>query len=193
MVIGITGSFCSGKSAFVKILAKKGYKVIDADEVAHNLLDSDKRIAVKIKRTFGLERTQAGSLRGELRRVVFKDANLLDKLEEIIHPGIVKRLRREISVLSKKNNLVFVEVPLLFEKNLGNLFDKTVVVYASKKECLARAGKKGFSLEQAAFILRRQINSRDKVKLADFVIRNNKSFENLEAEADSLLEKLDYC
>jgi len=191
MVIGVTGSFCSGKSQLLKILEKKGCRVLDVDDIASSLLSSNKKIADRVKDTFNLKGIKPGAdLKKELRKVVFKDAGLLSKLEKILHPEIIKVLKKKVSSFSKKTKLLFVEVPLLFEAGLRGLFDQVVVVYAPQKLSLARAKKKKFTRQQAVFILKKQMSSREKVKLADFVVRNSGSLKDLEKAAGNLLEQI---
>jgi len=134
MVIGITGSIATGKSTVTNYLLNKGYKVIDADKIVHRLL-STSSVLSEISLAFGKDLIVDGVLvRKLLARIIFNDEEKRKLLNKIIHPKVIKEIEEETKEYKGKiDNLIFVDIPLLYEENLEYLVDKIVVVYVPKK------------------------------------------------------------
>ena len=132
-VIGITGGIASGKSFVSSVVKKTGYPVIDVDKISRELSKKDGSVYNAIVRTFGesyldsnkeIDRQKLGSL-------IFNDKQAKGLLNSISHPLIVEEMERQISLA--KSDLVFVDVPLLYESGLQNIFNKIICVYLPRK------------------------------------------------------------
>ncbi|MBM3248720.1 MAG: dephospho-CoA kinase, partial [Candidatus Omnitrophica bacterium] len=100
IIIGITGSFGTGKSTVAKIFASLGVKIIDTDKIVHKILRHDDKVSKQIIKVFGqgiLDNSKNIS-REKLGKVVFRNNKLLKKLCDIIHPEVIKKIRFEIGV-----------------------------------------------------------------------------------------------
>lgn len=179
-VVGITGSFGTGKSTVAKIFASLGAKIIDADKIVHNILGSNNEVSRRITRVFGrgiLDKNRKIS-RKNLGRLVFENKKLLKKLCDIIHPEVIKEIRSEIKAFSAKDKktIIAIEAPLLIEAGLLGLVDKLVVVATNKNNQIKRIQKE---MSLASNEIKRRIDAqlplKAKIKLADYVIDNNKT------------------
>lgn len=189
--IAITGNIASGKSQVEKIIKNLGYKVFDADEICHNLLNNGD-IIEKIKKEFnGYEIFSNGKLdRKKLGAIVFDNQELKIKLENIIHPEIKQELTLFFNNNQNDKN-VFASIPLLFEAKMHNLFDKIILVTADTNTRLSRLMQRNnLSKEDALLRINAQKPQDEKIKLADFVIKNNSTLENLEKETKKVLQLL---
>jgi dephospho-CoA kinase len=192
--IGLTGGIASGKSTVSNLLRARGLAVVDADELAREVVQIGAPAHNEIRQAFGPEVFLAS---GELNRkkvgeIVFKDRSQLAKLEAILHPRIrelASRRRNELAVLGQK--LAFYDVPLLFEKNMEKLFDIIVVVVAEPAKQLERLMKRdGFSREESERRLNAQIPIGEKAKRTSFVISNHGDLPALELAVDECLTRL---
>ena len=184
MIIGITGSFGSGKTIVANMFKKYGYKVINVDKLYHDIYNRDKSLRNKIKKEFGTIK------RNELKKIVFKNSNKLKKLNKITHPVIIKEIKKQINKISKTNaekplnynkknkNIekkgIVIDIPLLFEAKLERMFDKIIVVKCSKKEQINRVlKKKKYTKKEIDDIINFQMSLKEKIKKADFVVNND--------------------
>lgn len=189
--VAITGNIASGKSVVEGILRDKGFKVLDTDEVAHSLL-FDEKVKNELISSFTeydiLEND--GISRPKLARIVFDDEVLRKKLENIIHP----RIKDEIEKFFYKNEnekITFVSVPLLFEAKFEKIFNKIILIYADDKIRLERLmNRSNLSLEHAQNRIEIQMNQDEKISLADYVIYNNKSLNDLSINLNEILKSL---
>jgi len=170
MIIGITGTFGSGKTTVANMFMKYGFKVINVDKLYHGIYNKNKTLKNKIKKEFGTIN------RNKIKKIVFNDHKKLKRLNEITHPIIINTLKKEINNIKKnKKSKVVVDVPLLFESKLEKMFDKIIVVKCSKKEQFNRILKKGkYSKEDIEQIINSQMPINKKIKHADFVVDNGK-------------------
>jgi len=174
-VIGLTGSFGTGKSFVALIFRRLGARVIDADSIAHALIGKGEPAYNKVVKVFGKGILRAdGSIdRRKLAKIVFRDKKKLDGLNSIIHPGVLRDIR---DTLKKYGNddIIVIDAPLLVEANLAGSVDKLVVVKCSVKKQMDRCAKK-FRIEKEEILkrIKRQIPIKKKILMADFVIDNN--------------------
>lgn len=192
IILGITGAIGSGKSTVSHLLRKRGYPVIDLDDIAKEVL-KEKEVEEALLRAFGNEIMEDGRIsRKRLAERVFSDREGLELLESITHPRIVERLLerlKELEVVGE--DVVFVEAPLLFETKSESLFNKIIVVYAREEEILKRMEKRGFSQDETLKRLSAQLPIEVKVKNADYVIENTGRIEDLEGEIRNLENKIE--
>jgi len=187
IILGITGSFGSGKTTVARILASFGAKVIDADRIAHIVIRPGSRAYKKIISVFGkaiLKKNKAID-RNKLGKIVFDNKPLLKKLNNIVHPEVIKAIRGNIRSCPQK--VIILDVPLLIESGLVKLVDKFIVVTITKKKQLERLSMKT-SLSEAD-ILRRiksQIPLRKKIELADFVIDNSGNVKKTKKQLEQI-------
>lgn len=191
IVIGVTGSLGTGKSTVSRYFGALGAKVIDADKIAHRLLKPSSCVYKKIIRIFGsrILKKDKSIDRNKLSQIVFNSSLELKKLNKIIHPEVVRAIKKGISRSAKK--AVVLDVPLLFEAGLEPLADKIIVVKASRVKQLKRLQKKASLTRQE---LLKRINSQmplyDKVRLADFIIDNSGSLRKTKGQVKSLRRTL---
>lgn len=185
--VAIVGNIASGKSEVKNILLDFGYKVLDTDIVCHEILEINENIKKQFAE-FDVFEGQKIS-RQKLGNLVFNDKNLLNKLESIIHP-IVKDKIIEFFNENQTENIIFVEIPLLFEAGMENLFDDILFVYAPddiRKNRLITRNR--FSTEYAQLRMDTQLSQEDKVKRASIVITNDASLVELKQKLESLFKQ----
>lgn len=195
MIIGLTGGLGCGKSEVARILKKKGLRVINADEIVHELLGTDE-IKSKLKEAFGSEIFDDRGMvdRRKLAKIVFKDEDKLKRLCSIVHPIVREKVRLEVRrARESKENLV-VEVPLLLESGGAYEMDVVVVVSAPLDLVFERLHRsRGWSREEIRDRMSKQLPLEEKERLADYVIYNDGSLEELEKKVDQLLRDLGLC
>ena len=194
--IGLTGGLASGKSSVAKILRHKNIPVVCADTLARQAVALGSDGLKQVVAHFGADiLTSAGEInRKKLAAQVFGHKANLDKLESIIHP-IVRQLTKENREKLQKQDIqiAFYDVPLLFEKNMQGLFDKTVVVHTTEANQIQRAiSRDKATEEQVKSRMSHQMALKEKIKKADFAIENNAGVIELEQAVEDLLIKLNY-
>jgi dephospho-CoA kinase len=183
--IGITGSIASGKSTVAKLICKKKTPLFSADKTVQNIY-KNKIFQKKIKKIFLLKNKK--NIKIEVKKIVKNDKFQLKKLELIIHPLVRKKMWQFIRK-NRKKNIIVLEIPLLFESKLSKQFDVILFVDATKKirleRYLLRNGKKDVFLT----LNNRQIKSKHKIKLSDYVVKNNHSLNKLKKNITKLCTK----
>ena len=174
-VIGLTGSFGTGKTFVASIFRELGARVIDADKIAHKAIRKGTPAYKRIVKLFGKKILNKDSeiKRSELGHIVFSNKALLRKLNDIVHPYVVKEIKRYIRSAGKMD-VVVVDAPLLLEAHLGGLVDKLVVVKCQKRRQIERCQEK-FRLQKEEILKRiaSQIPIKKKTEIADLVIENS--------------------
>ncbi len=192
--IGLSGGLASGKSTVATILRQRGYQVVDADQLAREVLHKGTTGLKKVVETFGQELVDSnGELnRDKMAELVFSSASELKKLENIVHPLVQEKVRIiRKSLEEKKEQIAFYDVPLLFEKNLESQFDATVLVYANEALQKSRMkSRNNWSDDEIQSRLSAQLPMSEKLKKAKWVLRNESTIGELEKQVDELLGKL---
>ena len=190
MNIGITGSIACGKSTVSNYLIAKGYTIIDADKLGHVALTSDD-VKRKLAEKFSDEILENNEIsREKLGKLVFGNDDNLKILNSIIHPKI-KELILKLQEEHKDENLVFLDIALLYEANFVDLVEKVAVVYIDEDVQLERLmTRNSLSKEEAIKRIESQMSPREKAALGDFVINNSYSKEDTFQQIDEILEKL---
>ena len=146
LVIGLTGGVGTGKSTVASILKEVGLPVIDADQIAHQLLRPGTEVYRQVLTAFGPDilRPDGEIDRRGLGKIVFNDPEKRRLLEEITHPAIKAQIRAEVEGYKAKGQDVVLEVPLLFEAKMEEEVDEVWVVTASsqtqRQRIMARDG-----------------------------------------------------
>lgn len=190
MNIAVTGSIGSGKSTAIRILKKLGYKTFSVDEMVREI-NSRKDIVEKIGELFGSEMILKGGELNKikLRELIFASKECREQLNLIIHPEVVKEMRKVLA--DHFEETIFMEVPLLFEVGLEKLFDKTLVVRCSEILQVERVMKRdGVSREQAQNSVSSQMSVEEKAKRANFVVSSEMGIERLEEEIKEIINEI---
>jgi dephospho-CoA kinase len=191
--VGLTGNIASGKSIVESYLEKKDIPVINADEVCHRLMDENKDVIERVKQLFEgqdilLDDGRLG--RYKIGQIVFANPEKLEELEKILHP-IVEQKIKEFFEEHENDEIAVASVPLLFEENFQNHFDRTILVCADKKIRLQRLmNRSGYSLEHALERINSQVSQEEKRYMADFIIENNNDLIELEKQINKTIERL---
>lgn len=188
--IAIVGNIASGKSTVENVLRKKGYKVFDSDIIAHEVLDDLSEKILEAFKDYDISKNGRIS-RQKLGALVFKDKNLKEKLENIVHPEIKDRLKK-IFEENKLEKYIFVSIPLLFEVGWRNLFDKILFIYTEDKIRLNRLMQRNnFTKDEALARIKSQLPQEEKVKVSDFIINNNHSIDVLQKYIERFIIQLE--
>jgi dephospho-CoA kinase len=172
-VCGLTGGVGMGKSTAAQFLSERGAQVVDADELARQLVQPGHPALAEIQTAFGRDLIAAdGRLRrDELARIVFTDAAAREKLETILHPRISERWLAQIETWRGENRaLAVVVIPLLFETRAESHFDKIICVACSAPAQRERLLARGWTPEQIQQRLAAQWPVEQKISRADFVV-----------------------
>ena len=190
MNIGITGSIACGKSTVSDYLKEKGYTIIDADKLGHVALTSED-VKRRLSETFGANILVNNEISREvLAKLVFGNDNNLKKLNNIIHPKI-KELILKLQEQHKDEDMVFLDIALLYEANFVDLVEKVAVVYVDEDVQLERLmTRNSLPKEEALKRIESQMSPREKASLGHFVINNSYSKEDTFQQIDEILEKL---
>lgn len=172
MIIGITGSFGSGKTTISKMFKRLGAYIIDADKVCRFLMLPSKKVYKKIVRHFGKSILKKGRSinRKALAGIVFKNKAKLNLLNKIVHPEAIREIKR-IMRTNKKRKVIVIDAALLLESGFYKDMDKLVVVKAKRDKQVRRL--RGMKKSQILQRLKMQSPLKKKLALADFIIDNN--------------------
>lgn len=192
-IVGLTGSIATGKSTVVEWFKTKHVPVIDADQIAREIVEPGKPILTQLKETFGEAIIQTdGSLdRPLLGQMIFNDDTLRQRLDDLMHPAIVKEMvARRDKYLNQNEPLIILDIPLLFEGGLTDLVDRIMVVYTTESVQLERLMKRNkLSKQEATQRIKTQWSIEKKKALATDVIDNNGSIEETYQQCDALYQK----
>lgn len=195
MLIGLTGGLGSGKSTVSDIFKAKGIPLIDADLIARQVVEPGQAAHQEIKRTFGSSVFDASDHldRSKLAEHVFSRPRQLKRLNLILHPPILKEIKRQVQGYQRKGYpYVVIDAALLIEENLHQDMDKTIVVWSPKKARLMRLKKnRSYSHRHAEERMQAQLPLRDKCRVADYVLDNSGTRAQLKRATLKLIETLD--
>ena len=195
-IIGITGGIASGKSTVTNFLRQKGFQVVDADAVVHQLQKPGGRLYQVLVQHFGQEILLKN---GELNRPLLASL-IFSKTEEREWSKSTQGeiIREELAALrdrlSQTEAIFFMDIPLLFEQGYANWFDETWLIYVDRDIQLERLMKRDqLSKEVAESRLATQWTLKEKKKLASRILDNNGSHDQLVSQVVKLLEGGDSC
>lgn len=192
LTIGLTGGIATGKSTVSTIFKENNIPVIDADIEARYVVEKGSEGYQLIVEAFGEDiLLPDGEInRPKLGAIVFSDEKKRQKLNEITHPRIRQQmLEKKNQAILNNERLVILDIPLLFEGELQSIVDKVVVVSTDASVQLERLMKRNdFSKEEALQRIHAQMPLEEKEKLADVVIYNNGTQEELKASVEALIQ-----
>lgn len=187
-LIGLTGGIAAGKSEALRMLTELGAETISTDAVVHELLAGDE-VRDQLVERWGAEVAPDGGVdRGQVGKVVFERPEELKWLESVLHPLVGKRVIEWRRGLSEDVEVGVVEVPLLFEGSMAQMFDATISISAGDAERERRAAARGTGELEARS--GRQLSQEEKAALATHAITNDGTLEDLRAELERLYPEL---
>ena len=192
--VAVTGGAGSGKTSVCNRLKELGVKVISADEMAREAVAPGSTAFKKIVHYFGNTILLSdGTLnRKKLRRMITDDSDARLAMERFIHHEIAKLILKNVVFAEKEGSrMVVIEVPLLFELDMKEKFDWVVVVSADKELRVKRLMERDqTSRDEAMHLIDVQMPEKEKINLADYVVRNEGSMEKLVESVDILFNNL---
>ncbi len=193
LIIGITGGIASGKSTLAKFFREKGYPVLDADLLAHEVYRKGSPGYKDIVAAFGsvvlnheeeIDRKILGS-------IVFSDASKRETLNSLVWPRLTTMMRQRIDELRQNHRIIFIEVALLIEASLTALVDRVWVVYADREVAVARLlSRNNLSREDAEKRIDAQTSNEKRLQFADIKIANNGSSTEFHQQLEVLYKGL---
>lgn len=193
--IALTGGIACGKSSVSQIFKKLGVPIIDLDVLARTVVEPKSQGLIELVAHFGegILNNDKALNRQALRQQLFENSENQQIIEKILHPKILEKMQTDIKKLNTQ--LVIVEVPLLVEQNLSNLFDRSIVVDCSEKNQLKRLLKRENMDEKLAKSMISTQASREQrlalnKELPTDVIENNSEIFEMEQKAQDLAQKL---
>jgi dephospho-CoA kinase len=195
LIVGLTGGVASGKTAVSEVLREEGASIIDADQIARELVEPQRPAWKELVKTFGKEILLGnGSIdRKKLAERVFADPKQRKRLDRILHPLITEEIDRRTREIGQKNPeaIVVIDAPLLIEVGYHRRADKLIVVISSRTEQIERLKvRDGITSDEALRRISSQMPVEEKVKLADFVIQNEGSLAETREKAKEVFREL---
>jgi dephospho-CoA kinase len=189
--LGLSGGIGSGKSTVAKILADLGAVVIDADVIAKEVLEPNQAGYQRAIEVFGeyILDSDRRIDRKKLAELVFQDSDELAKLEAIVHPAVIARVAQIRNSLPESTVVVY-DTPLLFEKNLQGQFDKVLIVVTDSEHRKARLIERGLEIRDIEARIANQATDAQRRTVADFVIENNGSPEQLQDQVTKVWQQI---
>ena len=193
-IIGLTGGIASGKSTVTSYLKEKGYTVIDADRVVHDLQAQGGELYQALVEHFGTEiLLDTGDLdRPALAERIFSSQKEITWSNQVQGEMIRKALARERDRLAETEDLFFMDIPLLIEQGYLDWFDKVWLVYVTEHTQLERLMERNALTEdQVRDRLAAQMSLDEKKALVDLVLDNNSKRDHLYQQIDRALEQIE--
>jgi dephospho-CoA kinase len=192
---GLTGGIASGKSTVAGFLEALGAKVIDADQVGHELLQPSNPIHSKLVSHFGQEILKPGGEidRGRLSTIVFADPQKLGELTSIMHPRLIARVEELAEELRSRHPraVILVDAALIYEAGVADRFAKILVAWCRPEQQIERLmAKTGVSRQEALRRMASQIPPEEKRRRADYVIDCSGSLEETQAQVEALYPEI---
>ena len=194
IVVGLTGGLGTGKSTVAKMFGDLGAVVLDADRIAHEVMEPKKLAWRAIVKQFGqgiLNEDQTVNRRWLADRV-FRDPQARRRLEEIVHPRVLQYIKQQLHRLSRNRRLrlAVLDVPLLIESGVPRLVDAVVVVTAPPEVQRSRLTERGMSEEEINARVAAQWELARKRAVADHVVDNADGLEQTRRQVKQLWNQL---
>jgi dephospho-CoA kinase len=195
LIVGLTGGVASGKSVVSRVWKEEGAYLVDADRIAREVVQPRTPAWKALVKAFGKEILQEdGSIhRKKLATRVFSNPVERELLNRILHPRIKREIDRRIKRIGQKGPkaIVVIDAALLVETGYYRDVDEVVVVTSTKKQQMERLKRREqMDQETGRGIIDSQISGEERIKVADIIIRNEGSLEEIEKKAKGVLQKL---
>ena len=192
-VFGVTGGIGSGKTVFARALGRLGARVIDADETAKRLVDSDPDIRNALKKTFGGGIFDGNGRvdRRKLAEQAFSDSAKLNALNGIVWPALISEIQKTIKDHQSMESSVpiVVDMAVLYEAGCESMFDSVVAVEAPLEERVRRISRsRAWSAEEIRRRMAAQMDVEEKSGRADWIVKNNGDLESLDLRAREVFD-----
>ncbi len=192
--IALTGGAGSGKSTVAQMFRDLGAPVLDADQIARQVVAPGQPAWQELRRTFGPEFFQAdGRLdRAALARRIFSDPEARARVNAIVHPRVTREMARRLTEMAAQDvKLVIVEVPLLFEMGLSHAYHKIIVVYAEPEDQVRRLkARDSREALEISGLLSAQLPLASKRDQADYVVNNRGSLPDTRQQVKHIWQDL---
>ena len=190
-VVALTGNYGMGKSSVTALFSDCGACTLDSDAIVAELLRK-KAVIEKISTLLGPEILNADHRLNKkiVADIIFHNKAAQKKIEALLHPLVFQAMDASIKRLRADDGVVIVEVPLLFEGKFQKRFDRTITVYTNQKTALARLKKAGVSRKDALARLHAQMDIRNKKRLADYVIDNSGTRQQVRVQVRKVYKAL---
>ena len=195
LLIGVTGGIACGKTEVCEVFQKKGAIILSGDEIGKGVVEKNKEVLKDLVQTFGKEilNKNLSLNRRKLGEIAFASRESKGELNRIIHPYLLRGLRKKIKNLRGEGykDVVVVDAALIVEWGLQDELDYFIFVQSRREDKIKRLQKqKGYSRKEALFRIKSQLPEITKRRLADFVIVNNKGLNELRKKAEKVWNKL---
>jgi len=190
-VLGVTGNIACGKSTVAGMFKTKNCLLINADYLGHKLMAIGSGVSRKIIKSFGPGILKADNVidRVKLSEIVFTNKGALAKLNSIVHPELIRQIKRRIRSSNKR--IIILDAALIIEAGLTGLVDKLVVVRAKRQQQIIRSQKSlGLSKKQVVLRIKSQISQRAKSRFADFIIDNSAQVSKTQEQVSKIRRQL---
>jgi dephospho-CoA kinase len=191
--LGLTGGIASGKSAVAAMLRELGFSVLDADSLAHKLIEPGQPAYDEVLREFGPSIAGAGRIdRAKLSAIVFADRAKLDRLNAIVHPRVAEVIFSQFELWHRAGvrDAVFVEAALLIEAGIHKKLDGVVVAWCEPEQQFERLLARGLSADEARRRIAAQLPVEEKLRHATEKIDCSGSLEETRRQVTALAVKL---
>jgi len=192
--LGLTGGIASGKSAVAAMLRELGFSVLDADSLAHKLIEPGQPAYEAVLREFGSAITdgQGRVDRAKLGALVFADRAKLDRLNGIVHPRVAEVVLRQFSEWQREGtrDAAFVEAALLIESGIDQNLDGVVVAWCRPEQQLERLAARGLSGDEARRRIASQMPVEEKLRYATEKIECSGTLEQTRRQVEALAARL---
>ncbi len=194
MIVGLTGGLAAGKNLVAGFLKEFGAYVIDADKIAKKILQPGMPTYKDIVNAFGhkILNNDGTIKRKMLAKIAFSNQTFLKKLNAITHPKIIEEERKIARKILKETPkaLIVINAPLLIESGHFREMDKIIVVDVKEETQIKRANKNGFTKEEAITRIQSQIQRKERLAYADFIIDNNHNIQKTKEGTRKVFKEL---
>jgi len=187
--IGLTGGIATGKSTSVRMLLKKGFKIIDSDKIVGSILDEDEEVLLYIKDEFGCKFVCDNKiLKRDFGEYIFSHDSERIRYEDFIMPKILKCIDKEFKFYEESSeDICILDAPILIEKGIHLSMDYVILVWAKRDQQISRIMQRdNFNRESAIKRINAQMDIDIKKRFADFIIDNSKGEECLKDQINKL-------
>jgi len=192
--LGLTGGIASGKSAVAAMLREMGFAVLDADSLAHKLVEPGQPAYDEVVQEFGPAVTAADGRvdRAKLSAIVFHDRAKLDRLNAIVHPRVAEVVFRQFDEWQRQGtrDAAFVEAALLIESGINKSLDGLIVAWCEPEQQLQRLLARGLTEEEARRRIAAQLSVEEKLSYATEKIDCSGSLDETRHQVEALAAKL---